>query len=154
MHLSLHQQCWGPGKLSSFATLWSFLMKVFISDNAKILWELRTQCAWLLLSTTRWFSKYDVVERFLKYFGDVQSLLERMVQNNILPASAGRWLNLLENDSSKWHARIELSAYVECLMLFFLRNFCYRMEGNGDLILMAATSIDELSRHSRIARFQ
>jgi hypothetical protein len=28
-----------------FATLWLLLMKVFISDNAKILWEHTTQCA-------------------------------------------------------------------------------------------------------------
>jgi hypothetical protein len=97
-------------------------MKVFISNTAKILWERTTQCAWLLHSSTRWFSKYDVVERLFKYFGDVQGLLERMVQNNVSPASSGKLLNLFEDDSTKWHARIELSAYVECL--FYLLNFC------------------------------
>jgi hypothetical protein len=126
----------------TFATVWLLLMKVFMSDNAKILWERTTQCAWLSYSTTRWFSKYDVVERVFQYFGDVPALLEMMVQNNVSPASAGKLLNLLEDGSTKWHARIELSAYVECL--FYLRNFCYRMEGNGDLIFTAATSIDEL----------
>jgi len=126
----------------TFATLWSLLMKVSISDNAKILWEKRTECAWLLHSSTRWFSKYDVVERLFKYFGDFQALLEEMVRNHVSPASSGKLLNLFEDGSTKWHARIELSAYVECL--FYLRNFCYRMEGDGDLIFTAATSIDEL----------
>lgn len=126
----------------TFATLWSHLMKVFLSDKAKILWFRTTQCAWLLHSSTRWFSKYDVVERFFKYFGDVQALLERMVEDNISPASSGKLLKLFDDNSTKWHAQIELSAYVECL--FFLRNFCYRMEGDGDLIFMAAYSIEEL----------
>ena len=126
----------------TFATMWSLLVKVFTSDNAKILWESTTSVAWLLHSNTCWFSKYDVVERFFKYFGDVTVLLEKMVRNNISPASSGKLLNLLEDDGTKWHAQIELSAYVECL--FYLRNFCYRMEGDGDLIFTAAISIDEL----------
>jgi hypothetical protein len=78
-------------------------------------WERTTQCAWLLHLSTRWFSKYDVFERFFKYFGDVQALLERMVQNNVSPAASGKLMNLFEDDNTKWHAQIELSAYVECL---------------------------------------
>jgi hypothetical protein len=69
-------------------------------------------------------------------------MLEKMVRDNISPASSGKLLNLLEDDGTKWHARIELSAYVECL--FYLRNFCYRMEGSGDLIFTAAIAIEEL----------
>jgi hypothetical protein len=126
----------------TFATMWSLLMKLFTSDNAKVLWERTTKVAWLLHSNTRWFSKYDVVERFFKYFGDVTVMLEKMVRDNISPASSGKLLNLLEDDGTKWHARIELSAYVECL--FYLRNFCYIMEGDGDLIFTAAISIEEL----------
>jgi hypothetical protein len=126
----------------TFATLWSLLMKVFISDTAKIIWERTTQCAWLLHLSTCWFSKYDVIERLFKYFGDIQGLLERMVQNNVSPANYGKLLNLFEDHSTKWHARTELSAYIECI--FFLRNFCYQMEGDGDLICFAAYSTEEL----------
>jgi hypothetical protein len=49
----------------TFATFWSLLMKVFLSDTAKIKWESTTGCTWLTYSVTRWFSKYDVAERVL-----------------------------------------------------------------------------------------
>jgi hypothetical protein len=35
---------------------------------------------------------------------DVQAQLERMVQDNALPASSGKLLNLFEGDSPKGHA--------------------------------------------------
>jgi hypothetical protein len=126
----------------TFATFWLLLMKMFMSDNAKIKWESRTGCAWLLRSVTCWFSKHDMAERVFKRFGDLLALLEELVLSNISPASSSKLLNLFEDARTKWQARIELSACLECL--FQLRNFCHRMEGDGDLVFAAAKSIDAL----------
>jgi hypothetical protein len=41
-----------------------------------------------------------------------------------------------------WYVKIELSSYVECLCQF--HNFCYAMEGDGDLIFSCGNRIDQL----------
>jgi hypothetical protein len=94
-----------------------------VSESANIQWEQKTGVSWLGHSQTRWFSMYNVVEFFFKYFGDMPSVLTELVNKNISPASAGKLFILFQDDKAKHYARIELSTYVEGL--YALRNFCY-----------------------------
>jgi hypothetical protein len=90
------------------------MLKVLMSDNAKIKWERKTGCAWLLHSITHcawllhsvtcWFSKHDVAESAFKHFEDLPVLLEELVLQNVSPAKSAKLLNLFEVTSTKWHA--------------------------------------------------
>ena len=133
------------GELATFpalSTMWTLLQKVFAGDNSKIIWQKETNSAWLTYSDTRWFSKYDVYEDLFNHFGDLRAVLENVIKKKYSPANTGKLLLLVTDEGTKWYATIELSAYVECL--YMLRNFCYRMEADGDIVFDCGESIDAL----------
>jgi hypothetical protein len=81
---------WDKANFPMFATLWSLLVKVFSPDAAKIVWEKRMECAWLSHSSTRWFSKHDVVERLFKHFDDDEKLPEMLKSGKSTCKTGGR----------------------------------------------------------------
>jgi hypothetical protein len=56
--------------------------------------------------------------------------------------SASKLLELINHDVKSLFLKIELAAFVE--VLFPFRNFCYAMEGDGDLAFVAGERVDSL----------
>jgi hypothetical protein len=133
------------GELATFptlASLWALLQKHFVTDNAKTIWQQTTGAAWKTYADNRWFSRYDVMEELSKKFPDLERVLDILMANNYSPTNAGKLAMLISRHETCWYVKIELSAYVECLYQF--RNFCYAMEGDGDLIFSCGNRIDQL----------
>jgi hypothetical protein len=112
-------------------------MKLFISNNAKILWERTTHCV-----STCWFSKYDVVQHLFKYF-------ERMVQNNLLSATSDKLPNffrtIVQSGTPKLKSVHMLSVFSTCAI------FAAEWRARGISFLRLHIPLMNIWRHSPIA---
>jgi len=124
-----HMIC-NAGDSASFVLLelfWSYLQKIFAqSTQAQDEWFNVTGTKWPTYSETRWFSKYDVMEKLAKYFPDLLTVITGIAKKKVSPANSSKLLNLLLDPLKSRKLKIQLSSYVETL--FPLRNLCYWLE--------------------------
>jgi len=121
--------------------MWGLLQKVFSLSNATKEVFLRvTKKAFPSYSSTRWFSKYDVLEIIAGLFPDLLTVMIEVAQRKIAPENSHKLLNLLLDPIKSRMLKIQLSAYVEAL--FPLRNLCYYLESDAtDLGFVMADKI-------------
>jgi hypothetical protein len=75
---------------------WTHIQKVFAtSQQARDEWTRHTCMAWPTYSETRWFSKYDVLEKLSTLFPDLLTVITSVVAKGISPANSTKLLNLL-----------------------------------------------------------
>ncbi len=140
-----HMIC-NAGDQASFLLLelfWSYIQKVFAtSQQARDEWTRHTGTAWPTHSETRWFSKYDVLEKLSALFPDLLTVVTSVAAKGISPANSTKLLNLLLDPLKSRKLAIELSAYVE--VLYPLRNLCYWLERDDtDVAFRVADKISE-----------
>lgn len=76
-------------KFVLLSLFWTLVQKTFASSpEAKAIWADTTGKSWLDHSDTRWYSKYDVFELVSNFFGDLLSVVEKIVAKGIAGANS------------------------------------------------------------------
>lgn len=83
--------------LSSFMIWWISLFSH--SPKSQLLWKERTGQAYQGYSTTRWWSRFEVMKQLLELFGDVLPFLES--NTSISLATRGKLLAILQDPQEK-----------------------------------------------------
>ena len=114
------------------------------SPKTKLAWTSSTGLPSPAYSTTRWWSRFEVLDQAFKAFGDVCSFVNRPD----LPPATSTKLREIINDSVKLRKlKIELAITVDSMAPFVRAT--YTLEGDGLLALKAYREISTL--HSVIA---
>ena len=95
--------------LDSFIHLWISLFSH--SPRIRLWWKGKTGKAMASYSSTRWWSKWEVMHQVMLYFGDIAPFLE--ANPELSPATRGKLLEMLQNASVKAHIQTELPAIVD-----------------------------------------
>ena len=140
-----HMTCNGGNKASSLLLdlFWTYLQKVFCtSQAARDEFHKVTGMPWPTYSETRWFSKYDVLEKLSKLFPDLLAVMVEIIKKKLSPKNLKKLLDMLMDPILSWRLQIHLCAYVEAL--FPLRNLCYWLESDAtDLPFKVAERIEK-----------
>ena len=113
--------------LHQFFTLWISLFSH--SPKARAIWKEQTGRAMSSYSTTRWWSRWEVLNQLLQQFGDVVLFLER--NEDVGPATRLKLLGILRNPQSVTLLKVELAAVVD-IGSYFVKG-TYNLEGDGIL---------------------
>ena len=109
-------QCGRPSLLCFARSFLSYLQKTFgQSTQAQDEWFDVTGATWPTYSETRWFSKYDVMEKIFRLFPDILTVITRVTKKEVSTANSSKLLKLLLDPVNKWKLQIQLSSYVEAL---------------------------------------
>lgn len=125
--------------LDRFITWWIQLFAR--SCAAKLRWKERTGIAMKSYSATRWWSKWEVMEQLMRYFGDVEPFLEQ--NQDIAPRITDHLRVLLANEEERKQLIMELCAVVDAGEPFVKAT--YYLEGDGVLLFTAYTTLQGLS---------
>ena len=134
-------------QLDSFAVWWISLFSH--SPKAKLLWRERTGHSFQGYSTTRWWSKFEVLKQLLDLFGDVTPFLES--STDISPATRGKLLTMLNDQQQRPYLMVELAVTVDAAMPFVKAT--YNLEGDGPLALSCYETISGLNVAARQAHY-
>lgn len=111
------------------------------SATAKLRWKERTGVAMRSFSATRWWSKWEVMDQALSYFGDIEPFLEE--NDDIAPRTSDHIRALLMNVASRKKLIMELAAVVDAGKPFVQAT--YALEGDGLLVFSAYATLQGLS---------
>ena len=128
--------------LSSFAVWW-----ISLSPKAKLLWRERTGQSFQGYSSTRWWSKFEVLKQVLDLFGDLLPFLEE--HTDFPPATRGKLLGMLNDPQQKPYLMVELAVTIDAGMPFVKAT--YTLEGDGPLALTCYETISTLNNEARQA---
>lgn len=145
MYCFSHMTC-NAGDKAGFVLLtlyWKLMQKIFAqSQAAQNIWLETTGMAWPTYSETRWFSKYDVLQKISTAWGDMLTVMRQVVEDKIAPANSSKLLAILLDKPRSLMLQIELAAYVEGLQE--LRDLCYYLEAeNTDIPFKCGDEIDK-----------
>ena len=107
------------------------------SPKAKLAWKTSTNLPVPAYSTTRWWSKWEVIAQLLKSFGDVDTFL----RNSELPPSKQK---LLDIHPKKRKLQMEIAITVDAMEPFVKAT--YNLEGDGPLLFKAYEEIFGLTQ--------
>ena len=113
--------------LSDFTTSWISLFSH--SPKTRLLWKTRTGRSMISYSSTRWWSKWEVMKQMFLYFGDIAPFLNEI--DDIGSALRPKLLDVLNNSQKCASLRIELAGIVDWGEPFV--KACYFLEGDGPL---------------------
>ena len=110
------------------------------NPKLRLLW--RTQTGWCvpLYSTTRWWSRFEVIDQILTAFGDVQTFI--MSNDDLPPASSGKLREILNDPAKLRKLKVELAITVDAMRPFV--NATYKLEGDGALSLIVYEQLSML----------
>uniref|UniRef100_A0A1X7TYF9 HAT C-terminal dimerisation domain-containing protein n=1 Tax=Amphimedon queenslandica TaxID=400682 RepID=A0A1X7TYF9_AMPQE len=114
--------------LSEFMHLWISLFSHSI--KAKLAWKMQTGKSMATYSTTRWWSKWEVMRQVMIYFGDIEPFLQN---NDFAPAIRSKLLAFMSDSNKKALLQVELAATIDWGEPFV--KACYALEGDGLLVL-------------------
>ena len=105
--------------LSEFITLWICLFSH--SPKTKLLWRSKTNKSMSSYSSTRWWSKWEVIKDVMLYFADIEPFLRENedIGLNLRP----KLLSFFENPQITSKLRVEIAATVDWGEPFV--NACY-----------------------------
>lgn len=113
-----------------------------LSDRAKQIFEEVTGKSWETYSETRWYSKYEVFEVLARLWPDMLTVTMQIVAEKVSKTSAPKLLLMLTDEATMWYLKIQMCAFVEGLEE--LRNMCYALEGDGQLIFFGGSRLVEM----------
>lgn len=113
--------------LSEFLNSW--LMMFSHSAKAKLLWKEQTGKAMGTYSTTRWWSKWEIVQQLMVQFGDIQSFVNN--NDDLGGKTRHKLLDFLTDDKKKAMVMVEMAAVVDWGEAFVKAT--YKLEGDGAL---------------------
>ena len=114
--------------LDSFTQYWVSLFAH--SFNARLLWKEKTGQAMRTHSDTRWWSKWDILQQALYYFGDIEPFLRE--NEELSPAVRRHLLEIFDDHQDFQDLRLELAAVVDAGVHFV--SATYYLEGDTPLI--------------------
>ena len=97
--------------LSEFTSAWISLFSH--SSKAKLLWKAQTGKAMATYSTTRWWSKWEVQNQVLEYYGDIEGFL-RQNAADFGVATRSKLLCFFDDVQKKATLQVELAAVIDC----------------------------------------
>ena len=92
--------------LDSFTQHWVSLFAH--SYNARLLWKEKTEQSMRSHSATRWWSKWEILQQVLVYFGFVEPFLRE--NEELSKASRQQLLEIFDNRQDAQDLRLELAA--------------------------------------------
>ncbi len=109
------------------------------SPKARLLWKARTGRSMHTYSSTRWWSKWKVLEQLLVMFGfgDVKSFLDD--NEDVGQATRTKLLGILDDPTKNAYLQIELAAIIDAGTP--LVKATYNLEGDGPLVLQCHDQI-------------
>ena len=122
--------------LDDFVRCWISLFSR--SPKTGLAWKTRTNLPVPTYSTTRWWSKWEVIKQMHDVFGDIAPFLE---EESLAPTHS-RLLDILNDPSKCRKLQIELAVVVDAGEPFVKST--YRLEGDGPLVLAAYEEISSL----------
>ena len=132
--------------LDAFFKAWISLFSH--SPKARLLWRMQTGLPSPSYSTTRWWSKYEVLQQLHDAFGDAVTFLS----NEELPkVTVTKMTNILNNPATSHVLKVELAVTVDAMKIFVQTT--YNLEGDGPLALVAYMSIRSLYAHVTSSHF-
>ena len=102
------------------------------SPKLRLLWRTQTGRCVPSYSTTRWWSRFEVIDQILTAFGDVQTFI--MSNDDLPPASSGKLREILNDPAKLRKLKVEFAIMVDAMRLFV--NATYKLEGDSALSLI------------------
>ena len=124
--------------LSEFVSMWINLFSH--SPKTKLLWKSATGYSMASYSSTRWWSKWEVIKQLMLFFGDIESFLSS--NSDIAPSLRPKLLTMLSDPLTKAKLQMEMAATVDWGEPFV--QACYCLEGDGVLALECYEVIDKV----------
>ena len=124
--------------LSDFMTLWICLFSH--SPKTRLLWRSRTNKSMPSYSTTRWWSKWEVIKDVLLSFADIEPFLRE--NEDLGPNLRSKLLAFFNNPQITSKLQIEIAATVDWGEPFV--KACYHLEGDGPLSIECYEIIDKV----------
>ena len=123
--------------LNDFSKAWIGMFSR--SPKLRLLWRTQTEWSVPSYSTTRWWSRFEVIEQILTAFSDVQTFLG----NDDLPPASSAKLQAILNDPAKLRKlKVELAITVDAMRPFV--NVTYKLEGDGAISLIVYEQLSML----------
>ena len=114
--------------------------------KATLIWGSQTGISMVSYSTTRWWSKFELIEQVHDLFADICTFLT----NDELPSTTTRKLLAIVNDAvSLRKLKMELAVTVDAMHPFVRAT--YDLEGDGPLVLYAYQKLSSLYAHISLA---
>ena len=108
------------------------------STKTKLAWKNKTGLPTPSYSTTRWWSKWEVLKRMLESFGDVQSFL----QQNDLPPTRQKLLEMMDDPPQNRKLKMEFAVTIDAGETFVKATYC--LEGDGPIAFVVYEEISNL----------
>ena len=124
--------------LSDFITLWICLFSH--SPKTRLLWRSRTNKSMSSYSTTRWWSKWEVIRDVMLYFADIEPFLRE--NEDLGPNLRSKLLAFFDNPRVTSELRVEIAATVDWGEPFV--KACYTLEGDGPLSFICFEVIEKV----------
>lgn len=124
--------------LDTFSRNWNTMFSH--SPAARLLWKTRTGKSMLLKSDTRWWSKWEILNLVLEYFGDVEPFLREI---DISPVCRHNLLEIFDDADKLRDLHIELAAMIDAGRHFV--SATYYLEGDGPLVFTCYERLSALS---------
>ena len=115
------------------------------SPKARLIWKSQTGISFVSYSSTRWWSKFELIKQVHNLFPDVCTF----VRNDELPSTARKLLATVEDSASLRKLQMELAVTVDTMEPFVRAT--YDLEGDGPLVLYAYQKISSLYAHIALA---
>lgn len=142
-HVGVHLR---TPQLDTFFKAWISLFAH--SPKARPLWRTQTGLSPPSYSTTRWWSRYEVIKQMHDAFGDVCTFLG----NRELPTTTTtKMTDILNSPANSRKLKIELAATVDAMHPFV--RVTYNLEGDGPLSLTAHECVRSLYAHIGVRDF-
>ena len=112
-----------------------------LSPASRLLWRTRTGTAMQLHSKTRWWSKWEVLNQVMEFFGDVEPFLRE--NDNLSPIFRASLLEIFDDSATARDLDIELAAMIDAGKHFVQAT--YYLEGDGPLVFTCYERLSALA---------
>ena len=133
--------------LSEFTTSWINLFSH--SYKAKTAWKEQTGIAMKTHSTTRWWSKFEVIKQVFDLFGDIEAFLRRNV--DLGPSTRAKLLTFFDDPRKLVYLQLELATLVDAALPFVQAT--YKLEGDGPLIFHCYDIVSTVTNAMHVAHY-
>ena len=112
------------------------------SPKAKLIWRSQTGIPIVSYSTTRWWSKLELIKQVHDLFEDVFTFL---TNDGLPPTTTSKLLAIVDDAASLRKLKMELAVTVDAMEPFVKTT--YALEGDGPLVLYAYQKFSSLYAH-------
>ena len=126
--------------LDTFSRCWNTMFS--FSPATRLLWKTRTGTAMRLQSNTKWWSKWEVLNQVMEFFGDVEPFLRE--NENLSPVCLAGLLKLFDDPVTARDIEIELAAIRDAGKHFVKAT--YYLEGDGPLVFSCYERLSALAQ--------